>query len=172
MNKIEKNINNYLSHYNGEKYWKYKFKLHNAKIPKLIRYIYLFTLKKMEAYNNASLGNRVNGGSMFKEKPNLPHGIKGIFITDCAKIGEGCTIFQQVTIGLKNCDDTEGPILGNNVVIGTGAKIIGKVKIGNNVKIGANAIVVEDIPDNATVVMKKPRIIIKGEKNEKNKNII
>lgn len=46
-------------------------------------------------------------------------------------------------------------------MIGAGAKIIGKVKIGSNVKIGANCIVVEDIPDNATVVMHKPRIIIK-----------
>lgn len=54
-----------------------------------------------------------------------------------------------------------GISIGDNVMIGAGAKIIGKVKIGSNVKIGANWIVVEDIPDNATVVMHKPRIIIK-----------
>ena len=53
-------------------------------------------------------------------------------------------------------------IIGDNVYIGAGAKILPNVKIGNNVKIGANAVVIEDIPDNATVVMQKPRIIIKN----------
>lgn len=53
------------------------------------------------------------------------------------------------------------PQIGNNVFIGAGAKLIGKIKIGNNVKIGAGCVVVTDIPDNATVVMHKPRIIIK-----------
>lgn len=52
-------------------------------------------------------------------------------------------------------------MIGDNVFIGAGAKIIGKVKIGNNVKIGAGCIVVTDVPDNAVVVMNKPRIIIK-----------
>lgn len=46
--------------------------------------------------------------------------------------------------------------------IGAGAKLIGNIKIGDNVKIGANCIVVEDVPDGSTVVMEKPRIIIKG----------
>jgi serine O-acetyltransferase len=54
-----------------------------------------------------------------------------------------------------------GPIIGNNVFIGAGAKIIGNIKIGNNVRIGASCVVVEDIPDNCTVVMHKPRIIQK-----------
>ena len=57
-------------------------------------------------------------------------------------------------------------------MIGAGAKIIGPIRIGNNVKIGANCIVVQDIPDNATVVMQKPRIILKEDCNGENKNII
>lgn len=68
--------------------------------------------------------------------------------------------FQQVT--LAQDDDGFAPSIGDNVLIGAGAKIIGNVKIGNNVKIGSNCIVVEDIPDNATVVMNKPRIICKN----------
>ncbi|MBQ1977727.1 MAG: serine O-acetyltransferase, partial [Ruminococcus sp.] len=70
----------------------------------------------------------------------------------------------QVVIGSNNDKDSKGygaPVIGNNVLIGAGAKIIGNVKIGNNVKIGANCCVATDIPDNATVVMEKPRIIIK-----------
>lgn len=53
------------------------------------------------------------------------------------------------------------PIIGDNVYIGPGAKIFGGIQIGNNVRIGANCIVFQDIPDNATVVLEKPRIIVK-----------
>lgn len=53
---------------------------------------------------------------------------------------------------------------GKNVYIGAGAKIIGNVSVGNNVRIGANCVVVEDIPDNCTVVMSKPKIVIHTEK--------
>lgn len=53
------------------------------------------------------------------------------------------------------------PDIGDNVFIGAGAKIIGNVKIGNNVRIGAGCVVIEDIPENATCVMSKARIIIK-----------
>lgn len=164
MNFFEKKLNNIISHYNDEKFWKMKFKLQSSKIPKIIKYIYLFRLKKSEAYNNASLGNRVNGGSYFKGKPFFPHGIKGVFITDHACIGENVTIFQQVTIGIKDYSDKYknlGPTIGDNVFIGAGAKIIGPVKIGNNVKIGANCVVCEDIPDNSTVVLGKNKILIR-----------
>ena len=65
---------------------------------------------------------------------------------------------QQVTIGLKDFNKN-GPVIGDNVFIGAGAKIIGNIKIGNNVKIGANCVVVEDIPDNSTVVLNKSKII-------------
>lgn len=56
-----------------------------------------------------------------------------------------------------------GPTIGDNCYIGAGAKIIGNIKVGNNVKIGANCVVVEDIPDNCTVVMNKPRILLRSE---------
>lgn len=59
----------------------------------------------------------------------------------------------------------EAPTIGRNCYIGAGAKIIGNVVVGNNVRIGANAIVVNDVPDNCTVVMNKPRVIVR--KNEK-----
>ena len=161
MNKIERFMNNQVSHYNDNKYWKFKFRLYNKKISKLLKYYYLLKLKKMDAFNTSSLGNRLDGGSKFRSKPFFPHGIKGIFITDKAEIGKSATIFQQVTIGLKDLSDAKGPTIGDNVYIGAGAKIIGPIKIGDNVKIGANCVVFQDIPDNATVVVEKPRIIIK-----------
>lgn len=59
-----------------------------------------------------------------------PHGFYGIFISQRAKIGYGCTIYQHVTIG---SNDLGAPTIGNNCLIGAGAKIIGNVSIGNNV---------------------------------------
>ena len=163
MNWLERKINNHYSHYDDKKYWKLKFKLQDKRTNILARYYAMIRLKKMDAFNNASLGHRTDGGSYFEGKTFLPHGIKGVFITDKASIGKNVTIFQQVTIGIKDYSAKElrGPSIGNNVFIGAGAKIIGDIKIGNNVKIGANCVVVEDIPDNATVVLNKPRIIIK-----------
>ena len=92
----------------------------------------------------------------------FPHGIMGVFISQGALIGDNVTIFHQVTIGsntLKDSKNFGAPIIGNNVYIGAGAKIIGKVIVGDNVRIGANAVVTTDIPANATVVSEKPRII-------------
>ena len=94
----------------------------------------------------------------------LPHGLSGIFITGNAVIGTNCTIFQNVTIGRNNDVSSKGygsPIIGNNVLLGAGSIIIGKCSIGNNVKIGAGVVVSFDVPDNATVEINKPRIILK-----------
>lgn len=98
----------------------------------------------------------------FLEYPTLPHGLCGIFISSGAKIGKGCTIFQQVTIGSNTIKDSKGfgaPCIGDNVFIGAGAKIIGNVLVGNNVRIGAGCVVTENIPADSTVVMGKPLII-------------
>ena len=93
------------------------------------------------------LETRIGGGI------RMPHGI-GIVIHGKCVIGNNLTIFQQATIGAiegKGTDE-KPPILGDNVYIGAGAKILGNIKIGNNVKIGANAVVTKDVPDGATVI--------------------
>ena len=160
MNKLERLVNNYVSHYNHKKYWEMKEKLCNPKTSKLLKCFYLYRLKRSDAFNSASLGHRINGGSKWGSAPILPHGIKGIFVTDKAHIGKNVKIYQQVTIGI-NREDEGGPTIGDNCLIGVGAKVIGNITIGNNVKIGANAVVFEDVPDYATVVLNKPRTIIK-----------
>jgi len=68
-------------------------------------------------------------------------------------IGKNCNISHQVTLGIANRGTHKGvPIIGDNVYIGPGAKIIGDINIGNNVAIGANCVVTKDVPDNAVVV--------------------
>jgi len=90
----------------------------------------------------------------------------GIAIGRGVQIGENCIIYQNVTIGAKNQEDTDNnvyPKIGNNVLISASAIVIGNVSIGNNVIIGAAILVNKDIPDNAIVVGNPAKII--GYKN-------
>lgn len=83
-----------------------------------------------------------------------------IVVNGAVKIGKNVNISQGVTIGKSNRGCKEGcPVIGNEVYIAPGAKIIGKIFIGNNVAIGANAVVTEDIPDNACVAGIPAKII-------------
>lgn len=153
---LEELLQHHIQHYNPKRYWKYREIViaPSSKWPKLIRLLMLLYIKRCDAFNNASLGTYIGAGSKFLSPPRFAHGLNGIVIAGDAIIGRNADIFQQVTIM------SGGTIIGDNVMIGAGAKILGGVKIGNNVKIGANAVVISDVPDNATVVMQKPRIIL------------
>ena len=83
----------------------------------------------------------------------IAHGI-GIVLHQYSKIVEGTIIYQNVTLG-----NGMGPKVGKNCIIGTGACLLGNIKIGDNVKIGANSVVLNDVPDNCTVVGIPARII-------------
>jgi serine O-acetyltransferase len=88
----------------------------------------------------------------FGEGTYIQHGFATIIVAE--KVGKNCWINQQVTIGYNN-SSTIGygkPVIGDNVRISAGVKILGPITIGNNVTIGANAVVVKDVPDNCVVV--------------------
>jgi serine O-acetyltransferase len=76
----------------------------------------------------------------------------GIVISGYAKFGDNCRIRNGVVVGLQRVDEPCAPVIGNNVDIGSGAKVLGPIKIGNNVVIGANAVVIRDVPDNCIAV--------------------
>ena len=84
----------------------------------------------------------------------------GVVIGETTIVGDNCVLYQGVTLGgTGNETGKRHPTLGNNVTVGTGAKVLGNIRIGNNVKIGGNSVVVTDVPDNCTVVGVPGRII-------------
>ncbi len=85
------------------------------------------------------------------------HNFSGIFICE-ATIGENFIVFQNVTVGHLRGQPAP-PLLGDNVFLGAGAKVLGSVKIGNNVAVGANSVVISDVPDSCTVMGVPARII-------------
>ncbi len=88
----------------------------------------------------------------------IDHGM-GVVIGETSEIGDNVTLYHGVTLGGTTVFDKNGktitkrhPTIGNNVIIGSGAQILGPIKIGNNVKVGANAVVVKNVAQNETVV--------------------
>lgn len=94
--------------------------------------------------------------AILEEGVEIAHGI-GIVIHQDSVVGGGTKIYQNVTIGSGN-----GPKIGRDCVLGCGCCILGNITIGNNVKVGANAVVLDDVPDNSTVVGVPGHIVIKG----------
>lgn len=145
-----------LKKYNG--IWGLKMHLFQSDIPneKLLR-VY-------DAYFSR-YGSWIGYNSQFDGVPCFPHGFYGVFISGDAKLGKNTVIFQHVTIGSNTLNDSKNagaPTLGNNVYIGAGAKIIGKIIIGDNCRIGANAVVYQDMRPNSVAVPSPTRIIQKS----------
>lgn len=76
----------------------------------------------------------------------------GIVVSGYARFGDNCRIRNGVVVGLARTDDPCAPVIGDNVDIGAGAKVLGRIRVGNNVMIGANAVVTRDVPDDCIAV--------------------
>ena len=76
----------------------------------------------------------------------------GIIVSGYARFGDNCRIRNGVVVGLRRVEEPVAPIIGNNVDIGAGAKLLGPIKIGDNSIIGANAVVIEDVPENSIAI--------------------
>ena len=97
-------------------------------------------------------GIEIHPGAKIGRKLFIDHGM-GIVIGETATVGDNCTIYHNSTLGGTGKDKNKRhPDIGNNVMLGAGAKVLGPIKIGDNVKIGANSVVLQNIPDNVTVV--------------------
>ena len=113
-------------------------------------------------------GIEIHPGAKIGKDFFIDHG-SGVVIGETAEIGDNVTIYQGVVLGGTTTDPVKRhPTLGNNIVVGTGAKLLGPISIGDNVKIGANSVVVRDVPPNSVVVGVPGRIISRnGEKIQK-----
>ena len=97
-------------------------------------------------------GIEIHPGAKIGKGLMIDHGM-GVVIGETTEIGDNCTLYQGVTLGGTGKDvGKRHPTLGNNVMVGAGAKVLGPFKIGDNTKIAANAVVLEEIPDNCTAV--------------------
>ena len=103
----------------------------------------------------------------------IDHGA-GIVICETAEIGDDVTLYQGVTLGGTGKEKGKRhPTIGNNVVISSGAKVLGSFSVGNNVKIGAGAVVLKEVPDNCTVVGIPGRIVVKdGQRIKQDEELI
>jgi serine O-acetyltransferase len=104
-------------------------------------------------------GIEIHPGATIGRRFFIDHGM-GVVIGATTEIGDDVLLYQGVTLGgTGNEQGKRHPTLGNNVVVGTGAKVLGGITIGNNVKIGAGSVVVHPVPDNSTVVGIPGRVV-------------
>ena len=97
-------------------------------------------------------GIEIHPGATIGKRLFIDHGT-GVVIGETAIVGNDVTLFHGVTLGGTGKEKGKRhPTIGNNVFIGSGAKVLGNIIIGNNVKIGANAVILKDVPSNVTIV--------------------
>lgn len=117
-------------------------------IPRFISYLTRI-ITGIEIHPKAQIGNRFF----------IDHG-EGVVIGETTIIGDDVLIYQQVTLGgTGNEHGKRHPTIGNNVIIGAGAKILGNITIGDNTRVGAGSVVVDDVPEHCTVVGVPGRIV-------------
>lgn len=119
----------------------------------------LFFLSRLVSEFSRSLtGIEIHPGAKLGKRLVIDHGM-GVVIGETAEVGDDCIIFHGVTLGGVKFDPVKRhPTVGNKVLIGTGAKILGPVHLGDGSRIGANAVVTKDVPAGATVLGPKSEI--------------
>ncbi len=126
----------------------------------------MFTLARIISQHARNrTGIEIHPGATIGKGLFIDHGM-GVVIGETAVIGDNCLLYQGVTLGGTGKDKGKRhPTLGDNVLVGSGAKVLGPFTVGNNVKIAANAVVLSAIPDDCTAVGVPARIVKRrGEK--------
>lgn len=112
-------------------------------------------------------GIEIHPGATIGRRVFIDHGM-GVVVGETAEIGDDCTLYHGVTLGGTSWDKGKRhPTLKPGVVVGAGAKILGPINIGANARIGSNAVVVKDVPDNATAVGIPARILDSGAEKQR-----
>ena len=144
------------------RFGRWRYGVRPALLRKIFSFVYKVLYKLVQIVTGIELPCEVKLGRNFV----IDH-FGGIVISGYAQFGDDCRIRNGVVVGLKNVHEPLAPVIGNNVDIGAGAKLLGNIRIGNNVVIGANAVVLTDVPDNSiavgvpATVKPRPRVQIK-----------
>lgn len=132
----------------------------------LYRHHLLFLARMVSQTSRFLTGVEIHPGAKIGKGLFIDHG-SGVVIGETTEIGDNCTIYQGVTLGGTGKDTGKRhPTIGNNVMIGSGARVLGPFKVGDNVKIAANAVVLEEIPDDCTAVGVPARIVRRNGKKQ------
>ena len=125
----------------------------------------LFLARAVSQLARFFTGIEIHPGAKIGKGVCIDHGM-GVVIGETAEVGDGCTIYQNVTLGGTGKDHGKRhPTLGKNVMVGSGAKILGPFTVGDNAKIAANSVVLSEVPPNSTCVGAPARIVrINGQK--------
>jgi len=123
-----------------------------------------FTLARLVSqFSRALTGIEIHPGAQIGRRCFIDHGM-GVVIGETSEIGDDVLLYQGVTLGGTGKEHGKRhPTIGNGVVIGTGAKILGNIRIGDYVKIGAGSVVVRPVPDHSTVVGVPGRVVGEGD---------
>ena len=127
-----------------------------------------FIARAVSQWSRFWTGIEIHPGAQIGRRLVIDHGM-GIVIGETAEIGDDCLLYHGVTLGGTGKDSGKRhPTLGNNVMVSTGAKVLGPFKVGDNARIAANAVVLQEVPDNATAVGIPAQIVrVQGEKVKK-----
>ena len=118
----------------------------------LLRHHCRFLARAVSQWSKLWTGIEIHPGARIGKRLVIDHGTC-LVIGESAEIGDDCLLYQGVTLGGTGKDvGKRHPTLGNNVMVGAGAKVLGPIHVGNNARIAANAVVLREVPDNATVV--------------------
>jgi len=129
----------------------------NTRIPP--RELFRTLARWLAAFSRALTGVEIHPGARIGRRLVIDHGM-GVVIGETAEIGDDVLIYHQVTLGGTSLQRVKRhPTIGNNVLIGMGAKVIGAIRVGDNCRIGANAVVNRDVPANCTVVGVPGRVV-------------
>ena len=126
------------------RFGRWRYGVRPAILRKLFSLLYRMLFKSIQIITGIELPCEVLIGRNFV----IDH-FGGIIISGYAKFGDNCRIRNGVVVGLRRVEEKCAPVIGNNVDIGAGAKLLGPIHIGNNVLIGANAVVLCDVPDDS-----------------------
>jgi serine O-acetyltransferase len=126
---------------------------------KLYRWQVPFLPRLISQIGRFFTGIEIHPGAQIGRRFFIDHGM-GVVIGETTEIGDDVLLYQGVTLGgTGNEKGKRHPTLGNHVVVGTGAKVLGNIRIGDGVKIGAGSVVVHPVPDNSTVVGIPGRVV-------------